>query len=420
MPSRRALPAVLFLLVVPPLLAADYRVTVPAADVPRAGLVVELELPADVDVDAAHVLRDAEGRILPLQRSGGGRPASFVVAEVAAGEEPVFTLEPAGHASGTTRVAASLVQREDGALSFQFAGNPVPLLTYWTTEQPRPRPDIGPLYSRGGFIHPVTTPAGVRVTESYATGHPHQHGVWSPWTKTRFQDRTPDFWNMGQGTGKVEVVGVDQSWVGAVHSGLVAHHRFVDLSAPEPVVALNEQWVLTVFSPNAHAARPAHVFDLEITQTCATKDPLILPEYRYGGLGYRGHEQWNGADRAFFLTSEGVTDRNQAHGTRARWCHIGGVVEGQLAGTAVLGHPANFRAPQPMRVHPKEPFVCFAPSQLGDWQIEPGKPYVARYRFVVMDGAPDAELIDAYWNAYAHPARAQVEALPEAESVRSP
>ena len=57
-----------------------------------------------------------------------------------------------------------------------------------------------------------------------------------------------------------------------------------------------------------------------------------------------------------------------------------------FTGIAILCHPENFRAPQPMRLHPKEPFVCYAPSQLGDWAIEPGRPYVSRYRFVVKDG----------------------------------
>lgn len=393
--------------------AAAYRITVPAADVPRAGLVVDVELPADVDVDARLVLTDVRGRVLPLQRATAGKPACFIVAELPAGEQLVLNLEQVDDVGTPANDVAPAAQRlETGAWSFLFGKNPVAPVTYWATERPRPRPDIEPLYLRGGFIHPVKTPAGMRVTDSYAVGHVHQHGIWSPWTKTRFQGRTPDFWNMGRGTGKVEVVRADEGWLGEVHSGLVAHHRFVDLSAPEPVVALNERWALTVYSPNPYAARPAHVFDLEITQTCATDDPLILPEYHYGGLGYRGHEQWNGADNTFFLTSEGITDRVKAHATRARWCHVGGVVDGALAGTAILGHPKNFRAPQPMRIHPNEPFFCFAPSQLGDWQIEPGKPYVARYRFVVMDGAPDRALLDAYWNAYANPAKAVVEPVP--------
>jgi len=61
-----------------------------------------------------------------------------------------------------------------------------------------------------------------------------------------------------------------------------------------------------------------------------------------------------------------------------------------------------------MRLHPKEPFFCFAPSQAGDWAIEPGKPYVARYRFIVKDGKPDKAQLDAFWHAYAHPPQVTV------------
>jgi len=84
------------------------------------------------------------------------------------------------------------------------------------------------------------------------------------------------------------------------------------------------------------------------------------------------------------------------------------VVDGKPAGLAILCHPDNFRAPQPVRLHPSEPFFCFAPSQLGDFQIEPGKTYISRYRFIVFDGAPNREELDRQWNDYAHPPEVNV------------
>jgi hypothetical protein len=191
----------------------------------------------------------------------------------------------------------------------------------------------------------------------------------------------------------------------------VARQRHLDVSAPSPVVALDESWTVTLYNVPG-TAKPVHVFDLVMTQTCATADPLILPEYHYGGLGFRGHDQWNGADRATFLTSEGETDRVKGNTSRARWVHIGGQIDGATAGIGLLGHPDNFRAPQPLRLHPKEPFICFAPSQLGDWQIEPGQPYVARYRFVVTDGPADAAFLEACWQGYAQSAKVTVVANP--------
>jgi hypothetical protein len=50
-----------------------------------------------------------------------------------------------------------------------------------------------------------------------------------------------------------------------------------------------------------------------------------------------------------------------------------------------------------------------APPQLGEFEIEPGKPYVAKYRFVVSDGEPDAKDIDRMWGEYADAGKGKAE-----------
>ncbi len=75
--------------------------------------------------------------------------------------------------------------------------------------------------------------------------------------------------------------------------------------------------------------------------------------------------------------------------------------DGALAGVTILCHPENFRFPQPMRVHPTEPFFCYAPQQLGEMAIEPGKPYVSRYQIIIADGAVSPEQADAWWEEWA-------------------
>ena len=79
-----------------------------------------------------------------------------------------------------------------------------------------------------------------------------------------------------------------------------------------------------------------------------------------------------------------------------------------MPGMAVLIHPGNFRAPQPLRLNPKNPQLCIAPSQDGDWEIRPGEPYVSRYRIVVADGKADPALIEKLWADYAEPATVEV------------
>ena len=387
-------------------LGKTHRITIEAANVPRAALVAEFKVPADAkELGGA---RDQAGRTLPLQISPD-RTARFVVPAQAAGEALTFTLVP-GERKNAGDQGVKVV-RNSSNLELQVAGKPA--FAYQTDKDALPRPDIKPEYKRAGYLHPIYTPSGTVVSDDYPVQHVHHHGIWSPWTMTTFQGRTPDFWNMGKKTGTVEAVAVDWTWDGPVHGGFVARHQFVDLSAATPVVALHETWEVTGYNVAvAVGGTPVQVFDLLLTQVCATNDPLVLPKYHYGGLGFRGRGEWYGKEKANFLTSDGERDRVKANAKPMRWVHVSGAVDSGTAGLAVLGHPDNFRAPQPVRVHPNEPYVSFTPSEGGEFTIEPGKPYVARYRFVASDGVPNREKLDALWNGYAVPAVVRLETLP--------
>jgi len=122
-----------------------------------------------------------------------------------------------------------------------------------------------------------------------------------------------------------------------------------------------------------------------------------LPKYHYGGLGFRGPQAWDGPLNCRFLTSEGLTNRIAGNESRGRWFWVGGLVGGNTAGVAILGHRDNFRAPEPMRLNPTEPFFCFAPQQLGEFLIPPKGTHRARYRILIADGSPDAREIDRQW-----------------------
>ena len=308
--------------------------------------------------------------------------------------------------ANTTGITAD---KKDGLITVKSAEGKT-ILVY--RGEPGGMPEgFDPAFLRGGYIAQVHTPSGTLVSDDYPPDHKHHHGIWSPWTKTKFEGRPPDFWNMGQKTGTVEPVSFGDVWHKDGAAGFRARHRMIDLSAkPQAKVAIDETWEVTVHPPttSADGKVAANVFDLTITQTTSSDSPLTLPKYHYGGLGFRGHREWNGKANCRILTSEGLTDRLKANETRAKWAYVGGDVAGKPAGIAILCHPGNFRAPQPIRIHPTEPFFCYAPSQLGEWKIEPGKPYVARYRFVVTDGPPDAKEIERRWAEYAKEAKGQV------------
>ena len=270
------------------------------------------------------------------------------------------------------------------------------ILRYQAESGPLPRPEIPEKFTRGGYIQSLFTPAGKLVTDDFPADHPHHHGVWSPWTKTEFEGRQPDFWNMGAETGRVEFVALDEVWENDGRAGFTARHKFVDLGAEPPKDVLLETWKVS-----AGRTKAGFVIDFTSIQRCAGESPLTLPEYHYGGFGFRGNAGWSGPPNCRFLSDSGITDRVELNTKRVRWCWIGGEVDGKTRGVTLLCHPANFRFPQPVRAHPDKPFFCFAPQQLGEMEIRPGEKYISRYRLLASDGEPDADAAEKLWQDYA-------------------
>ncbi len=331
------------------------------------------------------------------------RQASFILPSLRAGETRRYQLEPALAVTDATPLVQAREERQGVGIGLDWT----PVLRYQAEKGELPDETLKPILRRGGYIHPVRTPRGRVVTDDYPPGQPHHHGIWAAWTRTAFQGRAPDFWNMADGTGTVEFENLLETWSGHTHAGFSARHRYVDLGATPPVTVLTEVWTVSVYGI-AGAPAPYRMFDIDIRQDLATASPLGLPPYHYGGLGVRGRREWAEAGGARFLTSEGK-DRASANATRARWCYIGGLVDGALAGLVILGHPSNERAPQPVRVHPTEPYFTFAPQQAGRMELTPGQPYVMKYRVLAIDGPPDKTLIDRVWQDYADPVSVRIE-----------
>ncbi len=383
-----------------PVFAAS--VTVEAGDYDRRDCVVECNLPPGVSGLMAG------GETVSVQHASqepGGK-AWFIERDLKRGAKKTYTFVKAD--------AFATVQARSGKGTVTLGAFNKTAFVYRTTktEFPPDRPDLKPIFQRGGYIHPVLSPSGKQVTDDYPVNHKHHHGIWFAWTRTEFEGRAPDFWNMGDGKGFVEFVSLDKTWNGPVHGGFISQLRQMDTTEKgvKPKAALLETWNVKLYAVGTNAAQPYYLFDLEITDTCA-HGAVKLPKYRYGGIGVRGNWAWNGKDKMNFLNSEGVTDRSKGdeNQTVGRWAHMGGLVDGALTGMAVLDHPANVRAPQPQRIHPTEPFLNLAPQQAGDVEITPEKPLTLRYRFVVADGAPDKTELDRLWNDYAHPPKVTVQ-----------
>ena len=343
-----------------------------------------------------------------VQESRGGQWVA-VPQQIEAGPSPrlCFILSgttPAGatrsflvaFAAGRPSTApAAAVQQGDKWLDVTVGGRQV--LRYHTAMVDPPE-GIEKKYTRNAYIHPAWTPSGLVVTDDFPPDHKHQRGIWFSWTKTEFEGRHPDWWNLGGAAIRFTRMGPTAG--GPVFASFQPHHAHLDLAAPGGEKAvLNEVWDIRVWNTGGPQAG-YWLWDMVSTQRCASDSPLALPKYFYGGQGFRGSRQWD--KNVDMRTSEGKT-RKDGNETKARWFDVSGLVDGKRAGCLILIHPTNFRYPQPLRLHPKNPQTCIAPSQEGPWEIKPGADYVSRYRFCVHDGPMTDETAERLWTDFAEP-----------------
>ena len=295
------------------------------------------------------------------------------------------------------------VSQEGDHLLVNVGGTPV---FHFRTKAPAPTAEVPARYTRAGYLHPVFTPSGLTVTDDSPADHGHHHGIWTAWTVAEFEGRRMSFWGPEPGRSKNDLVAVASTFSGPLAGGFTARLASTDLGVKPAKPVLDSEWKVVVHRPPGKPGQaPYFLFDLDWTDKAAGASPLILPEYRYGGLGVRGNRAWMDATKVAFLTSEGA-DRLAGENTRARWVHLGGELSAKgkataKAGLAVLVHPLNLRAPEPVRLNPGIPLLCVSPVKAGPMRIEAGRPYSARYRFVVADGPANKALLERLWRDFA-------------------
>lgn len=397
--------------------AADSpTITISAGDQDRAATVASFPL-GDTWKNRSYT---AHGLGWPVQVDGSGT-ATVIVPRLARGESLSFTLAPALPVSSASGVETVATDATLHIVARPYAVTPERVTSLVATYQMQPGPvptGTAPGFAHGAHLHPVYSPSGKLVTANHPPDHPHQRGIWMSWTKTEFGEGHPDFWNMGKDksgklTGEIRFDKLVKSWSGAVHGGFISTHRWLDHTTGAEREVLTETWNLTTYHTlglNDASGTPApklFYLDLISTQAVTGSEPLKLPKYHYGGLGVRGSALWDAVDQVTMLTSNG-DDRIKGDATKAKWVWLGGSVDGTATGITVLIHPDNFRFPQPLRLNPKNPQICVAPSADGDWSIEPGKPLVLKYRIVLNDGKPDAKELERLWTDYATPPKVEV------------
>ncbi|MDG1897002.1 MAG: PmoA family protein [Fuerstiella sp.] len=311
----------------------------------------------------------------------------------------------ADHKPDQKSATSAQLRLTETAAALTITQNGRNVLVYNKQSPPVPN-GIDPTYRRSGFLHPVVSPAGKVVTATFPFDHPHQHGIFSAWVRTRWNDRDVDFWNLAGGTGRVVHERVVSSFSDDETTGFEVDlvHRAVQ----EPVTdVLRERWKVT--------ARPTdgtwHCFDLETTQTALTDEPLSVNKYHYGGIALRGPVRWlqrkTGDDDETRESSEFLNDhgseRLKGNHEHAKWVSLTGTIKAAPVSITVLCHAENFRAPQAARLHPTKPYFCFAPCVDGEFVIDKDHPFHGRYRFLITDAAPNTAWLHQQWNSWCMP-----------------
>ncbi|REJ92890.1 MAG: hypothetical protein DWQ34_01765 [Planctomycetota bacterium] len=379
----------------------DVTVEITAADRAHGPGPIAFEVPESLR-DAAHVVltdgkTESPVQLLPDET---GRAVFLLSEPLAKGETRTLSLRAVQKPESNDPPLAECIADEE-SVRIMAGGRPV---MQYNARVVMPPEGIDPVYRSSGHLHPVWTPAGRIVTDDFPADHPHQHGIFNAWTKTSFEGRAINFWDQNGKTARVDHAHLEGTVSGDVFAQFTAVLQHTDLTGPDgPQPVLEETRTVRVYP-----LRERFLFEIETRQKCVADSPLVIHEYHYGGMAYRGPESWIGRPEHDFLTSEGQTRADGNH-TRPAWVCVHGPIDGEVCSLAAFGNADNFRHPQPVRLHPSKPYFVFTPAVLGEFEIGPDQPpYVARYRYVVHDGPPDAELYTTLAADYADPPTVRV------------
>jgi hypothetical protein len=212
------------------------------------------------------LVRVSDEREIPAQRTGD----SLVF--LAKNEKAEYRIAARG-ASNFPKVECA----DDGkGLTISVGGKKVLRYNHAVIEQP------DPVFSRSGYLHPVWTPSGKVITNDSPKNHLHHHGIWSAWTSSEFEGRKSNFWESKEKQGRIECVGVEEKVSGPVFGGFKARHRFIHLNGAARRSRSRRSGRSASTRLRPLRLRPRLHPDLRDDQ------PLVIKEYRYGGIGFRG------------------------------------------------------------------------------------------------------------------------------------
>ena len=242
----------------------------------------------------------------------------------------------------------------------------------------------------GGYFHPLTTPAGVVVTDVAPADHPHHRGVFLAWVEMHGK-KDADFWGWGEHAPIKDRRIVNRGARAKTEPG----SRKTTMTAQNDWTAegetiLREEMLAAV---STDAAAKATVLDLTYVLT-PTAD-LTLSRWAFSGFCVR--TRGDGKLAAYSPAGE-VKLPNPSHvkpesdWPAAAWYgYTLKLADGKVAGVAVIDHPKN----PPTLWHNHRDVRMLNPCIVApaEVKLKANRPLVLRYCVVAHDGeTPAAEL----------------------------
>lgn len=284
------------------------------------------------------------------------------------------------------------VQTKEGQhAEVMIVGKPVLRYNFGLMKQ---TPDKDGKFDRACYFHPLWAPGGEIITGDFHPNHLHHRGLWFAWVKAKAGDIDANFWEIQQGRGKMVNRDIAHA-AGPAFARLTARNDWTSKGK----VLIRETMAARVYA----VPGGLRVFDLSSRQEAVEAD-VTLGKIHYGGLGFRGRDEWDGKKATLdVLTSEGKVRKN-GNATNARWVdYTGPLGENGWGGILVIEHPSNPRYPNRVRIHPSMCFFSTTLCQTKPYSIRKGEPLVLRYRLVLHDGRPDRALAERLAADLAHP-----------------
>ena len=153
------------------------QLTLPAELLNGTTGLIEIDWPEQVENDQFNLFHTATSTTIPVQKTQANRGRLlFPPALSGHSQDLVLDIQPRDETE-TNNFQAT----DDGSLlELKTTTKDTPLLTYRHAEE-CPEEGLPRYYCRSGFIHPLSSPSGIPLTDDFPVGHTHQHALFFAW-----------------------------------------------------------------------------------------------------------------------------------------------------------------------------------------------------------------------------------------------